>query len=188
MARNAVQAGRSVAARGTAEPTDAGIASSRALGALATIAGALVMIGGVFLPWLSYPGGEKLSGWSLYQHHVNSGGNGFVITRVFSERATSVLFTGFTMLIAGIVVALAALWVLGLSRRDRLGVHRLGGHVTLPAMQLANLTMGLGIINLVMVLTGGSEPVKPGLGLYVLIAGGLVLCLGMFTAVRTRRS
>ena len=123
----------------------------------------------------------------LYQNHVDSGGNGFVMTGVFAGPA-SLLFAGFTVVIAGILVLLAAVWVLGSARASSCGIRRLGGHVTLPAIQLANLTMGLAIINLVMVLAGTrDDAITAGPGLYVVAFGGLMLCLGMFTAVRTRR-
>ncbi len=189
MARNAARAGRPVAAAAPAEVPDASIARSRGIGALLAIAGALIMIAGIFIPWLEYSDGRRLSGWKVYQDHVDSGGNGFVITRMFSAEATSILITGFTILIAAILVILAALWVLGLARKGGgLGLRRLEGPAAFPAIQIANLALGLAIINLVMVLAGDhAQPVLAGPGLYIVIAGGLLTCVGMFTAVRTRR-
>jgi hypothetical protein len=171
----------------TTEAPDASVAAIRRIGALVAVAGSLILIGGVFLPWLSYSGGGRLSGWNVYQNHVNAGGNGFVVTRMFAADTFSVFITGFTILIAGILVILATLWILGLARRNRLGVRRLEGHVAFPALQLATLTLGLAIVNLVTVLAGDHQrPVDAEPGLFVVLAGGLVLCLGMFTAVRTR--
>lgn len=187
MAKKARGARPPIQAGATTEAPDAAVAASRRTGALVAMAGSLILIGGVFLPWLSYADGGRLSGWSVYQNHVNSGGNGFVITRMFAPETRSILFTGFTMLVAGILVMVAALWILGQARKNRLGTRRLGGPVAFPALQLATLTLGLAIINLVMVLTGDHEqPVGAEPGLYVVVAGGLVLCLGMFTAVHTR--
>jgi len=169
------------------EAPDASIAASRRTGALVAVAGSLILIGGVFLPWLEYSDGARLSGWNVYQNHVDSGGNGFVVTKMFAPVARSIFITGFTVLVAGILIILMTLWILGLARGNRLGVRRLGGHVTFPALQLATITLGLAIINLVMVLAGDHQrPVGAEPGLFVVVVGGLVLCLGMFTAVRTR--
>jgi hypothetical protein len=188
MARNAAHAERPVATTTAADVPDAAIARSRGIGALVAVAGALLMILGIFLPWLEYADVRRLSGWKVYQDHVDSGGNGFVVTRVFSDEATSILFTGFTILIAAILVVLAALWVLGLARKGGLGLRKLEGPVAFPAIQLANLALGLAIIDLVMVLAGDhADPVQAGPGLFVVVAGGLLACIGMFAAVRTRR-
>jgi len=188
MARNATRAERPATATANADAPDAAIARSRSIGALVAVAGALLMILGIFLPWLDYADARRLSGWKVYQDHVDSGGNGFVVTRMFSAEATSILITGFTILIAAILVILAALWVLGLARKGGLGLRKLEGPVAFPAIQLANLALGLAIIDLVMVLAGNhADPVQAGPGLYVVVAGGLLACIGMFTAVRTRR-
>lgn len=188
MAKHAARAGRPTPAVTAAEVPDASIARSRGIGAVVAIAGALLMIAGIFLPWLEYTGPRRISGWRVYQDHVDSGGNGFVVTRMFSAEATSILITGFTLLIAAILVILAALWVLGLARKGGLGLRRLEGPVAFPAIQLANLALGLAIIDLVMVMAGDhAEPVQAGPGLYAVVAGGLLACIGMFTAVRTRR-
>jgi hypothetical protein len=150
--------------------------------------GALIMIAGVFLPWLTYAERDPLSGWAVYQDHVDTGGNGFVVLRMFSPDAQSIFFTGFTIVIAAILVILACVWILALARSGRLGRPRIEGHVAFPALQLATLTLGLTIINLVMVLAGRhSEAVQAGYGLYVVVAGGLVMSVGMYAAVAARR-
>ncbi len=188
MAKNARGAGRTVKTGATTEVAGASIARSRGIGALVVAAGAAIMIAGVFLPWLSYSGGRRLSGWKIYQDHANTGGNGFVITRMFTPETRSIFFTGFTILIGAILVIMASLWVLGLARRGRLGRRQLGGHIVFPTMQLATLALGLAIINLVMVLAGDhTQPTHAEPGLFVVVAGGLVLCLGMFAAVGNRR-
>lgn len=188
MARSAVKTRRAAVDRKTGPSSDPSIAAARRVGVLVTAAGALLIIAGVFVPWLTYAARGTLSGWAVYQDHVDSGGNGFVVLRMFSPEARSVFFTGFTMLIAAILIILACLWILALARSDRLGRPRLEGHVAFPAMQLATLTLGLAIIDLVMVLAGRhTEEVRAGPGLYMVVAGALVACLGMYAAVGARR-
>jgi len=188
MARSAVKTRRPTGTRKAAGSSDPSIAAARRIGVLVTAAGALIMIAGVFLPWLAYAGRGKLSGWAVYQDHVDSGGNGFVIVRMFSPEVRSIFFTGFTILIAAVLIILACLWILALARSDRLGRARLDGHVAFPAMQLATLTLGLVIVDLIMVLAGRhTEEVRTGPGLYVVVAGALVACLGMYVAVGVRR-
>jgi len=187
MAKHTQSTAPRIAAEPAREASAASIARSRRIGAVVAIAGALVMIGGIFLPWLDY-GDSRVTGWGLYQSDATGGGDGFLVTAAFGAQARSILFTGFTLLVADILVIMAAVWVLALARRHRLGTPRLAGQIVFPTMQIATLTLGLGIINLVMLLASEhARPVSAGPGLFVVVAGGLVAAAGMFAAVGTRR-
>ena len=121
MAKNARGAGRPVKTAGaTTEVAGASIARSRGIGALVVAAGAALMIAGVFLPWLSYSGEPPSSpaGGST-RIDANTGGNGFVITRMFTPGDPQHLFffTGFTISSsAPSSRSWLAVWVLGLAR------------------------------------------------------------------------
>lgn len=65
-----------------------------------------LMVGASFMPWLSSRGGT-FSGWDLYQHQRESGGNLFIVWNFFtaSDGSAVPFFTGLVTLISGLWLA-----------------------------------------------------------------------------------
>ena len=73
---------------------------------------ALLMAAGViastFWPWLEPVAGDSMSGWDIYESTADTGDNPLLITEAF-RTGFSLLFTGLSVVIAGGVLAAAAL-------------------------------------------------------------------------------
>lgn len=67
-----------------------------------------VMIAASFMPWLSSAGGRTLSGWDIYEAQRDSGGNGFIVPRFFTDTdgSTTPFVTGLGTVLAGVWLAL----------------------------------------------------------------------------------
>jgi hypothetical protein len=153
--------------------------SRRGLGGFAAVVGGAAMIVSVFLPWLSFLGTASVKGWDTYS--LSSGAEKFYANHAF-DSDFSPMFTGMSVLIAGSLMALIGLAMLGSLRG---GAFRLHGAGRLVLGLLAVLVFVAGITNLVsLYATGpGSGLLDPGYGLFVLTAGAVVGFLGVTAGV-----
>ncbi len=114
---------RSVEACMTTSPS---LTSRRGLGGLAALAGGILVIASVFLPWLGYPAaGSTVTGWDTYD--LASGAEQVVHPgRLRAPAGSAPAFSGVSVLIAGGVLVLIGLAMLALAGRRGLPAVRLG--------------------------------------------------------------
>jgi hypothetical protein len=157
---------------------------------------ALLMAAGVvasaFWPWLDPVVGDSMSGWDIYESTADTGDNPLLITEAF-RTGFSPLFTGLTVVIAGGVLAAAALALLvspkvrqpsqwGIPKRVGTLISLLGFAVLL--IPLTNL--------LSLVLTQPrSHLIQPGAGLigsvFLAAVGGMAVVIGSTGAPGRKR-
>lgn len=164
--------------------TSTSLSSRRGLGGFAALVGGALMIVSVFLPWLGSPlGGQSVTGWDTYD--LASGTEKFFVQEAFST-GFSPLFSGLSVLIAGGLLALIALAMLG---------SLSGGAFRLPAGGifilgiLALLIFVVGGTNLAsLYATGDPDVVTPEWGLYLLAGGAIIGLLGVGVGIGKGRS
>lgn len=163
------------------------LSSRRGLGAFAALIGAALMIVSVFLPWFE-GAGSSYSGWDAVVEDVtNIGGTGdFYHSPFFAADGFSPFFTGLSVLIAGVLLAVIGLLMLvSLSG----GAFRLPGFWMFIVGLLALAVAVVGVTNLAsLYATGDSDLVSPEWGLFLLTAGAVVGLLGVWVGIGRGRS
>ncbi len=163
------------------------LSSRRGLGGFAALIGAALMIVSVFVPWFQ-GAGSSYSGWDAVVEDVtNIGGTGdFYHSPFFAADGFSPFFTGLSVLIAGVLLALIGLLMLfSLSG----GAFRLPGFWVFIVGILALAIAVVGVTNLAsLYATGDSNVVSPEWGLFMLTAGAVIGLLGVWVGVSRGRA
>lgn len=148
----------------------------------------LLMAGGLaasaFWPWLTpVLGGDAVSGWDIYQSAGGTGENAFLITEAFRD-GFSPLFTGLTIIVAGGVLAVAAVVLIlapKVPQPSQWGVPRwLGALVSLTGF----VVLLTSLVSLASLIFTQPRPylINPGAGLiggvFLAAMGGLALVIG----------
>lgn len=152
--------------------------TARALGGFLALAGAGIMAGMVWGPWIT-GAGESVSGWDL--HQAATGSEQWYVEHFFGSDF-SPFFPGRTVLWAAAVVALFGLGVL-LSRSAARGATR--GALLLGGL----LAVGVGVVDILTIaLTGpGPEVAYIDWGLLAVAGGGVIALLGLMMATSQPR-
>lgn len=163
------------------------LSSRRGLGGFAALIGAALMIISVFLPWFE-GAGSSYTGWDAVVEDVTSieGTGDFYHSPFFASDGFSPFFTGLSVLIAGVLLALIGLlMVFSLSG----GAFRLSGFWMFIVGLLALVIAVVGVTNLAsLYATGDTDLVSPEWGLFLLTAGAVVGLLGVWVGIGRGRS
>ena len=162
------------------------LSSRRGLGGFVALIGAALMIISVFLPWFGTD--ASYTGWDAVVEDVTNikGTGDFFTTPYFADSGFSPFFTGLSVLIAGVLLALIGLLML-LSLSG--GAFRLPGFWVFIVGVLALAIAIVGVTNLASLLaTGDSNVVSPEWGLYMLTAGAVIGLLGVWVGIGRGRS
>jgi hypothetical protein len=142
------------------------------------------LIASVFLPWLSPVLGEDdLSGWDVYQSTGDTGDNPFLISEAF-RTSFSPLFTGLSVVIAGGVLAAAALVLMASPKVKQPSQWGIPKGLGTPIMLLGFAVFLVPTVNLLSLVSTQHRPylIQPGGGLIggMLLAavGGMALVIG----------
>jgi len=165
--------------------TSSSLASRRGLGGLAALAGGFLVILSVFAPWMYYPASTStVTGWDTFE--LASGADKWFTQDAFSTSGFSPGFSGISVLIAGIVLALIALAML-FSRSG--GAFRLSLGSILVLGFVALLVFVVGCTNLAsLYATADQNVVRPEWGLFALAAGVAVGLVGVWVGMGRGRS
>ena len=156
------------------------LTSRRGLGGLAALAGGLLVILSVFAPWMWYPVSmSTMTGWDTFE--LGSGAEKWFTQAAFSTSGFSPGFSGISVLVAGIVLALIAVAML-FSLRG--GAFRPSlGSILVPAF-LALLVFVVACTNLgSLYATADQNVVRPEWGLFALAAGAAVGLAGVWVGM-----
>lgn len=127
------------------EPTSSGSGDRGGLAPLVALGGAVVVIIGSFLPWISIVG-DSSSGWDLYRDRADAGAGVFVVDHLFDRDWP--FLTGLTTLLMGAGLALLAIVVIALGRRSTQRTYRLPTLVAYPIVAASALaTLAFGSLN-----------------------------------------
>ena len=153
--------------------------SRRGLGGLTALAGGFLMILSVFAPWIYYPASTlTVTGWDTYQ--LAAGADKWFTRDGFATSGFSPGFSGISVLIAGLVLALIGLAMVF----SVLGASRLSLGSTLVLGLVALLVFIVGCTNLVsLYATADQQAVRPGWGLFAVAAGALAGLAGVWAGV-----
>jgi hypothetical protein len=163
------------------------LSSRRGLGGFAALVGGAAMIVSVFLPWFA-SGGPSYSGWDAVVEDVKNieGTGDFFVNPAFTDSGFSPFFTGLSVLIAGILLALIGLAMLASLRG---GAFHLPGIVQILLGVLALGIAFVGVANLAsLYATGDTDIFKPEYGLYIMTAGAVVGLLGAWIGIGGKES
>ncbi len=153
--------------------------SRRGLGGLTALAGGLFMTLTVFAPWIYYPASTTtVTGWDTYQ--LAAGADRWFTQTAFAPAGSSPGFSGISVLIAGLVMALIGLATVF----SVLGAFRLSLGSTLLLGMAALLVFCVGCTNLVsLYATADQFVVRPAWGLFAVAAGALAGLVGVWAGV-----
>jgi hypothetical protein len=153
--------------------------SRRGLGGLAALAGGVLMALSVFAPWIYYPASTTtVTGWDTYQ--LATGADRWFTQAAFAPSGFSPGFSGMSVLIAGLVLALIGLAMVFFV----LGAFRLSLGSTLVLGLVALLVFCVGCTNLgSLYATADQQAVRPGWGLFAVAAGALAGLAGVWAGV-----
>ena len=163
------------------------LSTRRGLGGFVALVGGALMIVSVFFPWFQ-GAGSSYSGWDAVVEDIQSvqGAGDFFANPYFAASGFSPFFTGLSVLIAGVLLALIGLLML-LSLSG--GAFRLPGVWVFIVGVLALAIAIVGVTNLASLLaTGDSNVVSPEWGLYMLTAGAVIGLLGVWVGIGRGRS
>lgn len=158
------------------------LSSRRGFGAFLALLGGAAMIVSVFLSWFN-AGGPAFSGWdAVVDDAMNVSGVGdFYESPFFAESGFSPFFTGLSVLIVGILLALIGLAMLASLRG---GAFHLPGFMQVVLGVLALAIALVGVTNLAsLYATRGTDLIKPEYGLFILTAGAVVGMLGVWLGI-----
>ena len=178
-------------------PTDKNTARQRTRrpyrgGIVALVAG-VGMAFMAFLPWLSSPLGNDLSGWNLYDAAREAGENPLCTGEFFGDRFSPFL-TGLTGIISGVLMAGAAFIVLLAPKIPQPAKATVPNAWAIPAMLMAFIATMASFVGFYTLLIAQPAPrlIDPGFGLilwlFIAVTGftALIIACGGTAARKTR--
>jgi hypothetical protein len=155
---------------------------SRALmGALASLGGALLVLAGTWLPWLTSDE-EDLTGWEMLELRTEYDENRFAVGEMFRD-SFDPFFTGGTTLALGVLaLALVGIGLLVAMAGPSGALSPPLRFAALGTFAAASAAMSLNVLSILRAPSEVRDLVGIGLGLLVVMLGGLIGVVGMVLA------
>ncbi len=155
-------------------------------GGLIAIAGGVLMVVGVFLPWLT-GGGNSLTGWELYDRRQEAGDNPFVVDKMF-DSTFDPFFTGAPVLVLGVLLGLIGVGIYAARKRPPPSRYRVSPGLYITGMLLGVVAFLMVFLDVFSTLRAPElMDVSIGMGLIVSGLGIVAVVVGIGQSSATRR-